>query len=296
MKPDKVIETHDELGEGISWRASDQTLWWTDILGKRLNCLDWLADELRAFDVPERLTCFGFVNGDDERLVCGFESGFAFFLPESGDIEWIARPLADRPGVRMNDGRVDRQGRLWVGSMVENEAVAPAANAGALYRLDSNLQVTQVLDGLHISNGLGWSPASDAMYLADSPLHEVRRYEFDAATGQPGASREFARFADDEYPDGATVDADGNLWQAIWAGSRVDCIAPGGATLRSLEVPVSQPTCTCFAGADLSSLAVSTAWTGLTDEQRAAEPLAGCVLIYNDAGAGIAEPLFKPGV
>ena len=292
MTPSYVIGSQDELGEGISWRVSDQSLWWTDILGSCLQTMNWETRKVTTFDVPERLGCFGFVRNSASQLICGFESGFALFSPYSGKVDWISRPLLNVPGVRMNDGRVDRQGRFWSGSMVEDQELAPSHNAGALFRLDEQLQVECAMEGLTISNGLGWSPSGSVMYFADSSQHEIRRCDFDNEAGEIGTVVTHARLSEKEFPDGATVDRAGNLWSAVWGGGRIDCFDTTGSRIRSIRVPTSQPTCICFGGPDLTTMFVSTARCGLEEEQLVTEPLAGCVLAFDGVGIGIPEPQF----
>ena len=292
MTPSFVVSSEDELGEGISWRVADQSLWWTDILNCRLHKMDWESRDVTTFEVPERLCCFGFVRDSLHRLICGFESGLALFSPDTDKLEWISRPLLDIPGVRMNDGRVDRQGRFWSGSMVEDQGLAPSSTCAALFRLDHDLQVSSQLTGLQISNGLGWSPSGSVMYFADSPLREIRRCEFHSELGKIGSVELHARLSENEFPDGATVDRSGNLWSAVWGGGRIDCYDTSGSRISSIRVPISQPTCVCFGGPDLTTMFVTTARTGIDDEQLAAEPLAGSVLAFDDVGTGIPEPHF----
>jgi sugar lactone lactonase YvrE len=293
VNPDHVIAVENELGECVTWRESDQTLWWTDIATRKLYRLRVPSMAVTVTGLPERLASFGFMEDDNERLICAFETGFALFRPDSGETSWIDRPLENQPGVRMNDGRVDREGRFWAGSMVDDETAAPCADAGALFCVDHDLAVTQVLKGLRIANGLAWSLDGRTMFLADSACHEIRSYNFDLATGNPSGRKLFRQFDDGECPDGATVDASGHLWVAIWGAARVDCIDRTGRRLRSLRVPVSQPSCVCFGGTEMTTLFVSTARTGLTEASLRREPHAGALLIYENAGKGLRESGFR---
>lgn len=276
----------------MSWRASDRTLWWTDVLQSRLHRLDWPSMEVQTIDLPERLGSFGFVD-DDQRLICAFETGFAFFRPASGETEWISRPLLGQSGVRLNDGRVDRQGRFWAGSMVEDRASAASDDAGVLYRVDRDRNVTEMVHGLHISNGLAWSPDGRIMYLADTPIREIRQYAFDPASGSISDRRRYCRFERGDYPDGATVDADGNLWSAMWGAGRIDQLDQSGRRVSSITVPASQPTCTSFGGDDLTTLFVTSARTELPASRLREEPLAGSLFVFENAGKGIREPCYK---
>ncbi|MBT8085694.1 MAG: SMP-30/gluconolactonase/LRE family protein [Woeseia sp.] len=292
MQPSHAISVNNLLGESVTWREHDQSLWWTDVQGKQLYRLQYPAMDLTNYEVPERLASFGFVHGDRKKLICAFESGFAFFWPTSGDIEWIRRHLIDLPGVRLNDGRVDRQGRFWAGSMVEDGKQAGAPDAGMLYRIDQDLTITPMETGLHISNGLAWSLASTTLYFCDSPLREIRAYEFDPESGETTNRQSFYQFEEGAYPDGATVDAAGNLWSAIWSAGRVECIDQCGARVGTIDLPVTQPTCVCFGGPDLTTLFVTTAKIQLSEDQLTDQPLAGALLIYEKAGKGVPENAF----
>lgn len=295
MQPSHIINLSNRLGEGASWRAADQTFWWTDILAQKLYCLDYVSMRVRTFDPPERIGSFGFVTEDEQRLICAFETGFAFYWPDSGRCDWIVRPLADTAAVRLNDGRIDRQGRFWCGAMVENTKKATAADAACLYRLDADLECTEIVRGLHISNALAWSPDGSTMYFADSLPRTLWRFDFDIASGIPSAQQVFRQYDAGETPDGATVDAAGNLWLAVWGGSRVDCISADGRLLHSVAVPTPQPTCVCFGGPQLTTLFVTTAQEHLSAQQLAGEPLAGALLIYEQAGQGMTDTSFRLG-
>src|ERR1700761_5301915 len=144
----QTIPAGNTLGEGVLWDVESQSLWWADIQRRELLSCDWRSQRLMRFSTPERLCSFGFIAGSD-RLVVAFETGFAYFHPASGAIEWLARPLRDTTGLRFNDGRVDRQGRFWAGTMAE--APSQAGNA-ELYCLDSSGRAHRRESGIVISN------------------------------------------------------------------------------------------------------------------------------------------------
>lgn len=151
--------------------------------------------------------------------------------------------------------------------------------------------VVSVLDGLGITNGMCWSPQGDVFYLADSRRRVIWRFGFDADTGLLGPRQEFVRISGSAEPDGATVDAEGCLWSALWGGDCVVRYTPDGRIDRVLEVPVHQPTCVAFGGPDLDLLFVTSAKLGLVDPATGA----GDVLVYNVGIKGLPESRFKPG-
>lgn len=280
------IETHNTLGECVLWNDRQQSVWWTDIHEARLYRYQLQQRHLTTYIVPERLASFGFTE-DDDWLICAFASGFALYQPDSQKIDWIARPEADNSGTRFNDGRVDRQGRFWAGTMCERQPMEPV---GSLYCL-SGRHVKKMLGDIFIANSICWSPDSSEFYFADSPRYTIHRYAFNAVTGEPHAPNVFATTAAPHEPDGSTVDADGYLWNAVWGGGKV--VRHGSGVDRELQLPVSQPTCVAFGGADLNLLLVSTARIGLSAEQLEREPDAGNLLIYRTPYRGLAESRFK---
>lgn len=159
VDPIDVIDVGNTLGEGALWRASDQTVWWTDIQESRLFRLSWSAGGLKIFDLPERLSSFGFVSGGDSRLICAFASGFALFKPATGELDWIARPSDFADGIRLNDGRVAPDGTFWAGSGAWRPEQSRCLSEGV---------ASLILRGLRISKGIAWSLLGDTLYFADS--------------------------------------------------------------------------------------------------------------------------------
>jgi sugar lactone lactonase YvrE len=156
---------------------------------------------------------------------------------------------------------------------------------GELYRLDPGGVLTPIVKGVTVSNGLGWSPDGSRMYYADSPMRRVDVFDYDPATGEAFARRVFADLSQAKgVPDGLTVDADGYVWVAMWGGGVLRRIAPDGSEDAVLPMPASRPTSCAFGGPGLSELYVTTARVGLTDEDLAAEPLAGRLLRVHQPG------------
>lgn len=277
------IEVADELGECVVWDGVTQSVLWTDIEGRRLHRLDWRTHKIETFATPARLASFGLVEGRRE-LIAAFEAGLALFDPESGAISEYLHPEGLKPGHRMNDGRVDRRGRFWVGSMVEDCAQPCEAR---LYCL-SNGQVETHLRDIGIANGLCWSPDGRLCYFADSQAKTIWRFTVDVETGRLSDRREFAR-SPQGCPDGAAVDAEGFVWSAQWGAGCVVRYSPDGQIERILELPVSQPSCVAFGGVALDLLLVTSARHGLANPQCGA----GDLFVYNVGIRGLPESRFK---
>ena len=233
-----ILKVENELGEGVIWDAAGAAVWWTDIEGSILYRYCPQNQQLDEWTLPERLGSFALVANSDQ-LICGFASGFAYYSPFTGAIQWLSKIEQNNRGTRLNDGRADRQGRFWAGSMVESGE----QGAGALYCLDHQLQLSRQVSGLSISNGLCWSPDSSVMYHTDTPSRRIHRYDFDAASGAISNQTVLLRTERGCFPDGSTVDAGGYIWSAQWAASRVVRYSPEGEIDFILPLPVSQPTC-----------------------------------------------------
>ena len=287
MEPIETIRVGNTLGEGVLWDVETQTLWWTDIQERKLLRHDLRSRRTDTIPTPERLCSFGFVRGSG-KLIAAFESGIALFDPASGAIEWLARPES-RAGIRFNDGRVDRQGRFWAGTMMEGDGSLALAK---LYSLDRDGKLQTRETGIAIYNGICWSPDGTRFYFSDSPLRTIFVYDFEATSGGISNRRVFATTPEGAFPDGANVDAEGFLWSAHWGAGQVVRYAPDGRIDRTIDVPASQPSCVAFGGSDLDLLFVTSARDGLKADVILRHPSAGDVFVYRVGIRGLPDPRF----
>lgn len=278
-----VVRVANTLGEGVLWDELGERAWWTDIHERRLFRYDPISRVLESFELPERLGSFGLVEGS-ERIIAAFESGFASYHPESGQLDWIERPGHEAANVRFNDGRVDRQGRFWAGSMVEG-AGAPTGKLYCLHGSSSQVRLT----GIAISNSICFSPDGRQLYFADTPHRLILRYDLDPASGAISNRQVFARTPTGSYPDGSHVDAQGYLWNAHWGAGRIVRYAPDGSISGAIEVPASQVSCVAFGGRNLDLLFVTSARVDLKPAQLAREPHAGDLFVYQLDVKGLAD-------
>lgn len=282
-----IIAVGNTLGEGVLWDADRARLWWTDIQERQLLRYDPATRALERFALPERLGSFGFVAGDG-RIVAAFESGFALYHPDSGRIEWLARPAHDGPDIRFNDGRVDRQGRFWAGTMIEKGGVP----RGKLYCLQGGGEARAQATDIGISNSLCFSPDGRGVYFADTPTRTIFRFDLDPASGTLSNRRIFAQTPEGAFPDGANVDSEGFVWSAHWGAGRVVRYAPSGEVDATIETPASQPTCVAFGGEHLDLLFVTSAREGLDEAALQRQPHAGDVFVYKLAARGLLDPRY----
>jgi L-arabinonolactonase len=252
-----ILDAHAELGEGTIWDPAAGVLWWIDIWGRFIHRTDPLDGRDDRWEAPEYLGCIALrAKGG---LVLTMASGFYFFDPMNGTFTAIADPEGHLADTRFNDGKTDRQGRFWSGSMFEAPG-KPVEFIGSLYRMDKDLSLHRVIEDVGCSNGLAWSPDSKVMYFADSHMPIVRAYDFDPPTGAIENERVFIEFsASGDCADGATVDAEGCYWVTIPFKGRVDRYDPDGRLMQSIKMPNDLPTCCEFGGKDLDILFVTTA-------------------------------------
>jgi sugar lactone lactonase YvrE len=280
-----------QLGEGARWDARRGELLRVDILAGRVY-RDRVADDgalipVRTYQVPGMVGAIAPVE-DDEGWLLAAGRGFSHLSPD-GSLHRLAEVTPD--GTRLNDAACDPEGRFWAGTLADDRRVG----GGALYRLDQDGQTEMMVDGLTISNGLGWSPDGATMYLADTGPRVVHAFAFDGERGSISDGRVLITVAEEiGGPDGLTVDADGDLWVAIFGGGRVQRYSPDGELLDELLVPAMETTSCAFAGHGLNRLYVTTATENWSDEQRRAEPGAGLVYRFDtDVTGRPAEP-FRP--
>jgi L-arabinonolactonase len=284
------VACQNRLGEGVQWNEHDQSVWWTDIQSSLIYRFTPASDQLASWPTPERISCFAF-SSSDSRLLVAAAGGIAWLTLETGQLEWLARPEQHIRGNRMNDGRVDRQGRFWVGGLVEEKSSPQQTTS--LYSFDGSDIICQLND-LTISNALCWNREGTRLYHADSPSGKIMQYPFDPITGRiNGAGQVFVTAEAGLEPDGACIDSEDCLWNALWGSGQVRRYSPDGQQLVALDLPFTQPTCVAFGGPELSWLIVTSATQGLDETALREQPRAGNLLIYQTDIRGLPEQCFK---
>ena len=279
-----VADVHAVLGEGPVWVRRESALFWVDIKGLKIFRLD-VRGKLTEWPTPMRVGSLaprksgGFIGGT--------EDGIAAIDSEAGRFDILFNPEEDRPGNRFNDGKLDRQGRFWAGTMDDGER----EDSGTLYRIDDDLSWHAMDGGYRVTNGPAFSPDGKIMYHNDSARQLT--YVFDLADGQPGERRIFLQFkAGEGYPDGMTVDSEGCLWIALWDGWCVRRYSPGGEWLETLKMPVARPTSCAFGGLDLNQLYITSASVGLDQAAREMQPNAGGLFMVTPGVRGLDDAPF----
>jgi sugar lactone lactonase YvrE len=272
-----------ELGEGALWDWRHDLLVSVDIPAGRVLVSHPGGESTRSFDVGQPVGA-AMMRGEHD-LLLAVRDGFATLDLETGVVEPLVAVEADKPANRMNDAACDARGRCFAGTMATDDTPA----AGTLYRLDEDLSVHAVLDGLTISNGLGWSPAGDVMYHIDSKAGGIDAHDFDAHSGALSGGRRLAG-TDPSWglPDGLAVDAQGGIWVAFWDGSAVRRFSPDGELTETLELPAARPTRPAFGGADLDQLYVTSAKL----DRAVDRDLGGAVFVLDPGVRGVRANVF----
>lgn len=270
MDVELILDAGADLGEGPCWDADSDRLIWVDITRGLVHRFDPQTGRDEAFDVGQPVGAA--VPTTSGRLAVAAKDGFSILDPATGETELLADVEATAPETMMNDGKCDAAGRFWAGTK-DIEGRRPL---GSLYRLGTDRSLTQVITGVTISNGLGWSPGQQTMYYIDSPTQRIDAFAFDVEAGEVSDRHTLVEIPESwGLPDGMSVDEEGLLWVAFWGGSAVRRFDPGGEVVSTIEFPVSQITSCAFGGQDLSDMYVTSARDGLSEGQLADQPLAG---------------------
>jgi sugar lactone lactonase YvrE len=276
-----AVASAARLGESPLWHPREQALYYCDIPGHRLQRFDPKSGELHhwQFDT-EVASAAPLPNG---QLLLAMRDGLWRFDPVSGARVRLAGAPYDPALERFNDGKCDPQGRFWVGTIYE-----PRTPALAALHCFTRGRLERRVDGLTVCNGLAWSPSGRTMHWSDTTAHAIYAADFDPLHGSLSRRRVFASFpikqpgqSLDSYggrPDGAAMDAEGCYWVAMFEGQRLLRLAPDGAILDEVALPVRCPTMPCFGGPELKTLYVTTAREHRPAAELIEQPYAGCVL------------------
>jgi sugar lactone lactonase YvrE len=283
-----VVNAADQLGETPLWCARTSKLWWLDIERPKLQSFDPATGAHEVFPFNS-VYAGSLAICESGGFLVALDNDLFRFDPGNRRLEKFVEVETKGP-TRLNDGRCDRQGRFWVGTM-DNGLSQPL---GSLYRVDPSGAVTRADQGFIVSNSIATSPDGKTLYYSDTRKYVLWAYDLDIDSGDISNRRVFFdHSADKDRPDGACVDADGCLWNAMFAGHRIVRYSPSGKIDRTIELPVTNPTCLCFGGPDYSTLYVTSATKMIAPEVLAREPLAGAVLALNVGVKGLPEVTFK---
>lgn len=270
--------TKCELGEGPLWHPLRRELFWFDIHNKTLHtdAKSWTFDEI--------VSAAGWI--DENTLVIASETAFKTFDITSGTSQHLHDLEADIPDTRSNDGRIDPWGGFWIGTMGKEAE----DGAGAIYRYYQG-QLRKIVTSVTISNSICFAADRSHAYYSDTKTSKIMRIPLDRTGWPDGAATEFIDFTREGLnPDGAVIDAQGNLWVAQWGASRVASYAPTGTFTSAVPLPALHTTCPAFGGADCSTLYVTSATQGLSADTLTPNSDHGKTFAVTQAAKGLPEP------
>ena len=291
MHIERIEGVHCATGESPLWHAAQSAWYWVDIPARRVWRMEHGTGALRHWDAPEMVACIAAAS--DGGLVAGMETGI-FHLALNDDGVAQATRLAAPPsaelgeGMRFNDGRCDRQGRFWSGTMFMDMGAARAVGGLYSYSTAQGLR-GPVVSNMLTQNGLAWSPDGRTMYLSDS--HPLKRtvwaFDYDVIEGTPHNQRVFLDLTGQKgRPDGAAVDADGCYWSCANDAGLVQRFTPEGQLDREIALPMAKPSMCAFGGPKLDTLIVTSIDPGIGGD-------AGSVVLLRPGVSGVAETLFS---
>jgi sugar lactone lactonase YvrE len=284
-----VLDAKARLGEGALWHPTEKKLYWVDIEGKALHIYDPATKKDTQFETGERIGTVVPVKGGG--ALVALQNGIHKIDTKTGKLTLLTNPLPDAQ-LRFNDGKCDPAGRFWVGSL----ALDSRKKGAALYRMDKDQRVQQVLDSVSISNGIVWSADRKTMYYVDTPTMSVQAFDYDDETGviSNGSIAFHIPESAGGAPDGMTIDAEGKLWIALWGAGAVTRWDPAtGEMLQRIEVPAPQTTSVAFGGENLDVLYITSAREWLSPEQLAKYPLSGGLFSIKPGVRGMPAEFYK---
>ncbi len=276
------------VGEGPIWDDQKSVLWWIDILSSRLYAFDPKSETNREWDVGEHVGTV--VPWRDQEVVLALACGLGSFNLATGQVTIFSDPETNQAGNRFNDGKCDPVGRLWAGTM----AYVDPIDQGSLYCLNTDFQVTKVLGGVGISNGIVWSHDHKTMYYIDSTTFALRAWDYSVDSGSITNERILLQVElEFGLPDGMTIDEEGMLWVAFYGGSKVCRIhAQTGEILQTIDLPVPATTACAFGDPELDTLYITCAAQGLTEAELAKNPQNGNLFSIKTGFKGVPSSRF----
>jgi len=281
-----LFQANAALGEGPIWDDRAGVLYWVDIRKHRISRLDPRSRrQTGVWIMPKRVGCVGLTEAADT-LVVG--AGAAVFLLHlgNGKTDHIATLPIETPRHRINDGRVDKAGRLWVGTMIDDIHAPEAFHGGKLFRVSPCGEVWQAPGEFELPNGMVWTDDDTSLLINDTTARITYRYFFDSGSGH-ASDRDvfFDHSGRDGYPDGLSIDTEGCLWSAQWDGWNIRRISPDAELLTEYRMPVRRPSSATFFGESLDRIAITSATVDFSTDDFLQSPDAGAIFEMEASGA-----------
>lgn len=285
-----LLNTKAQLGEGAIWDNQTQLLYWIDINGKTVNVYNPTQKTNTCFNVLKRPGTVVLINNN--LVLVALEDGLVTLNINNGEIIYqLQTPQLEANGLRFNDGKCDKNGRFWVGSM----GLKAEKEAGILYSLQNQFVLKEELNHRTISNGIAWNAEATKMYYIDTPSSSISCFDYDLLTGSIKNKTEIIAINPAlGYPDGMTIDNQGMLWVALWDGFAVACFNPNtGQMLHKVNIPAPKITSCAFGGTNLDTLFITSARTDMDAQELEKYPLSGSLFYANVGSVGVNANAFK---
>jgi sugar lactone lactonase YvrE len=286
LDADLLIQCNCELAEGPFWHRD--RLWWVDVNAGRLHHASGDGENPASFALGRKIGAV--CPASDGRFILAAEDGVFLWNSDSNTGSFLAVPAEGLAGQRFNDGKCDPAGRFIAGTL----DLTGRKNAAALFSVDGAGAIRTLHAPVTLSNGLAWSQDGETLYYIDTPTREIAAFSYDLESGELGPRRVAVDLRDvPGFPDGMTIDCEGNLWVGQWGAGMVCCWSPvTGERLVKIRVPCEQATSCCFGGDDLASLFITTAREGLDAENLKHQPLAGSIFVCRPGVSGLPANTF----
>ena len=284
-----LLPANNYLGESPVWCPQSQTLFWINCEAEpTLFRMDPASGEVQQWPMPERIGTV--ILREQGGIIVALASGLYNFDPQTQALDLIAaNPQPDT--IVLHEGKCDRQGRLWIGSLSKRMQSHGELGGASFFRLEGDQLISEI-SGLSVSNGLAWSPDGTVMYHTDTPAATVWAYDYNINTGVPTNRRVLFTHSGPGGLDGAAVDADGGYWVALFQGGCVQRYTPSGQLDREITLPMSQPTMPAFGGKDYKTMFITSTQYRKSVQEKQQEPLLGAVFTIDSVAQGLPEPRF----
>lgn len=285
-----LLHTPAQLGEGAIWDSQTQLLYWVDINGKTVNIYNPTEKTNTCFNVFKRPGTV--IPIDSENVLVALEDGLVTLNIKTGKIVYqLQTPQFETNSLRFNDGKCDKNGRFWVGTMDLNAK----KEAGVLYSLQNNFILKPEVSKTTISNGITWNADDTKMYYIDTTTSHISCFDYDLLTGNIKNRTEIVTINPNlGYPDGMTIDNKGMLWVALWDGFAVACFNPNtGEMLHKINIPAPKITSCAFGGPNLDVLYITTARVDMSVDELEKYPLSGSLFYAKTGTVGVEANAFK---
>lgn len=305
VKPEQIdweyiSDVKADVSEVPIWIPEEETLAWIDVYAGKFNKTDCVSGATKTWEMGEIIGSYALTD-NPKQVIVALQSGMYVLRLDDGSREELFDAPYDPAEFRFNDGRCDQDGRFWVGSMALRASGSPVEMIGELRGTASfwcieGTTMRHAIDGVTVANGIAFSPSGTTLYLADWPSWSILAFDVDRESGVASNRRTFTSIPEGMVPDGASVDAEGGYWLALFRAGLIARFSPSGKLDRLLSAPASQPTMVAFGGRGLETMYVTTARRYLDQEAALEQPLAGGIFRCDVGAAGIPEPRYQGAV